>query len=405
MNKPQCIVPWVYFFAEANGNVLPCCANNEYLGNVLEQDYREIWNSERMNRFRKSMLSKELPKSCSICMEDELLTSDVNNSYNLRHYYNNFFKNTFDEIESITNEDGSIKEDKIKFKSFLFKVSNKCNFQCRMCNGYNSSMIKGEVIENPDFYIKFVKDNIDDLELIEFVGGESFLMKETYDILDFLIKRNKPHPHLHFNTNMSVLNLGSRNIIQHLNKLNKEKIEVVASIDEIDERAEYIRSGCNWKIIERNIKSFSEENIKLNTNIVVSCYNVFRLPKIIERLVDIGHINEKYEYQNFMFHPVIGDSGNIVDCDISLLSKEFRKDINDKIYDFILQYNKKYNIDITYKFEIIFNKLCCEEPKNINDMRITFLRETYKKDKLRGEKLLKVIPELKNIIELVRNRN
>lgn len=399
MNKPHCIVPWVYFFAEANGDVMPCCVNNTHLGNVLEQDYREIWNSRKMNRFRRNMLSQKLPRSCSICIENQLLTQDVNNTYNLKDYYNNFFKDTFDEIENITNEDGSIKEDKIKFKSFVFKVSNKCNFQCRMCNGYNSSRIEGKVIENPNFYIKFVEDNIDDLELIEFVGGESFLMKETYDILDFLIKRNKPHPHLHFNTNMSVLNLGSRNIIQYLNKLDKNKIEVVASIDEIDKRSEYIRSGCNWEIVERNLKTFSKENIKINTNIVVSCYNVFRLPKIIERLVDIGYINQKYEYQNFMFNPVIGD------CDILLLSKEFRKKIDEELYCFLLDYNKKYNIDVTYKFKIIFSKLHREEPENINDMRIEFLKETSKKDKIRGEKLLKVIPELRDIIELLRNGN
>lgn len=399
MNKPQCIIPWVYFFAEANGDVMPCCVNNTYLGNVLEQDYREIWNSRKMNRFRRNMLLQKLPKSCSICIENELLTSDVNNTYNLRNYYNNFFKDTFDEIEDITNEDGSIKEDKIKFKSFVFKVSNKCNFQCRMCNGYNSSRIEGEVIENPDFYIKFVKDNIDDLELIEFVGGESFLMKETYEILDFLIQRNKSHPYLHFNTNMSVLNLGKRNIIQYLNKLDKNKIEVVASIDEIDERSEYIRSGCNWEIVEKNLKTFSKENIKINTNIVASCYNVFRLPKIIERLVDIGYVNQKYEYQNFMFNPVIGD------CDILLLSKEFRKKIDDEIYNFLLYYNKKYNVDVTHKFKIIFSKLHREEPENINDMRIEFLKETSKKDKIRGEKLLKVIPELRDIIELLRNGN
>lgn len=400
MNKPHCIVPWVYFFAEADGDVVPCCVNDTFIGNVLDDDYKKIWNSRKMNRFRRSMLTPgPLPKSCQICIENEMLTDDYNNTYNLRQYYNNFFKDTFDEVQHITNADGSIKEDKIKFKSVVFKVSNKCNFQCRMCNASNSSLIAGEVIENPKFYKKFVEENIDDLELIEFIGGESLLMTETYELLEFLIQRNKPHPYLHFNTNMSVLGLGGKNILEYLNKLDKDKIEIVASIDEIDERSEYIRKNCNWKTVEKNLQLISKQSFKTNTNIVASCYNVFRLPKIIERLVEIGYINEKNNYQNFMFNPVIGD------CDISLLSEKFKNKIDDEIYEFLLYYNKKYNVDVTHKFKIIFSKLNLEEPKNINDMRIEFLKETSKKDKMRGEKLLKTIPELRDIIEIVRNGN
>ena len=181
--------------------------------------------------------------------------------------------------------------------------------------------------------------------------------------------------------------------------MDKNKIEIVASIDEIDERSEYIRKNSNWKTIEKNLKLLSEQDLNVNTNIVASCYNVFRLPVIIQRLVDIGHINEKYNYQNFMFNPVIGD------CDISLLSKNFKKKIDNQIYDFLLKYNKKYDVDVTHKFKIIFSKLNKEESKDINDLRIEFLKENHKKDIIRGEKLLKTFPELKDITNLLRNGN
>lgn len=399
MNKPHCIVPWVYFFAEANGDVMPCCVNDSFLGNIYVNDYKKIWNSWQIKKLRMEMMNGELPKSCKICIENKMLTDDVNNTYNLKDYYNNFFKSTFDEIEDITNNDGSIKEDKIKFKSFSFKVSNKCNFKCRMCNGYNSSLIAGSVIENPEFYKSFVKEHVDDLELIEFIGGESLLMEETYEILAYLIDRGKPHPHLHFNTNMSVLGLGEKNIFDYLRKLDKKKIEIVASIDEIDDRAEYIRKGCNWKIVEKNLKTLSEQEFKTNTNIVSSCYNVFRLPEIIQRLVEIGYVNKKHNYQNFMFNPVIGD------CDIILLSENFKTQIIDKLEKFILEYNKTYGVDITYKFKIIFGKLRQELPDDISDLRIQFLKENHKKDKQRGEKMLKTIPEIRDIVNLFKNGN
>lgn len=398
MKKPLCIVPWIYFLAEATGDVIPCCVNEEILGNVKEEDYKKIWNSEKMAGIRKHMITfDELPSSCQVCIDNKKLTTDYNTTYNLRDYYNNFFKSTFDEVPEMTNVDGTIKEDKIKFKSFIFKVSNKCNFQCRMCNGTNSSIIEGNVIENADFYKEFIEENIDDLELIEFVGGESFLMEETYDLLEYLYLRNKPHPHLHFNTNMSILRLGDRKVFDYLDKLDPNKFEIVASIDEIGDRAEYIRKGCVWKTVEKNLKLISNKKYNINTNIVASCYNVFRLPEIINHLVEIGYVNSKFNYQNFMFNPVIGD------CDINLLSKQYKKKIFDYILNFIEEYNTSYNVDISYKFEIILGKLSENEPEVIDIQRIEFLRENHKNDILRGEKLLKTIPELIDIVESVKN--
>ena len=398
MKKPLCIVPWVYFLAEATGDVIPCCVNEEILGNVKEEDYKKIWNSEKISGLRKHMMTfDELPSSCEICINNKKLTDDYNSTYNLKDYYNNFFESSFSEVQDITNSDGTIKEDKIKFKSFIFKVSNKCNFKCRMCNGTNSSLIEGNIIENSEFYKKFIRENIDDLELIEFVGGESFLMEETYELLEYLAVRHKPHPHLHFNTNMSILKLGDKKVFDYLDRLDVSKFEIVASIDEIGDRAEYIRRGCVWKTIEKNLKSTASKNYRINTNIVASCYNVFRLPEIIKYLVEVGYVNSHFNYQNFMFNPVIGS------CDINLLSKRYKENIINHILNFIEDYNKKYNVDITYKFEIILGKLSENEPEVIDIQRIEFLRENHKNDILRGEKLLKTIPELIDIVESVKN--
>ena len=49
--------PWIYYSLtiHVNGNVVPCCRDprgEEVVGNLLEQDLDQVWNSEKMQNFR-----------------------------------------------------------------------------------------------------------------------------------------------------------------------------------------------------------------------------------------------------------------------------------------------------------------------------------------------------------------
>ena len=58
----NCFVPWVFSRIFANGDVAPCCkAIKNILGNINKSDFKNIWNSENMKKFRK--LSSEMDKS------------------------------------------------------------------------------------------------------------------------------------------------------------------------------------------------------------------------------------------------------------------------------------------------------------------------------------------------------
>ena len=61
---------------------------------------------------------------------------------------------------------------------------------------------------------------------------------------------------------------------------------------------------------------------------------------------------------------------------------------------------KILNINASF---VILGKLSENEPEVIDIQRIEFLRENHKNDILRGEKLLKTIPELIDIVESVKN--
>jgi radical SAM protein with 4Fe4S-binding SPASM domain len=388
--KPQCIIPWVYLEIFPEGTVTPCCANTLTLGDIKTTSLEEIWNGEKMNRFRRSLFAKNLPSSCECCIHTEKLGGQ-----SLREKYNDFFNSSFPSVSDNTNEDGSLKT--ITFKGWDFKVSNKCNFKCRMCGPRLSSSFTGVIQEHAkDLNIdQFVDDNIDHFELIEFAGGETLLMDEQYELLEKLINRGRTDVELWYNTNMSVLSYKGKNVLDYWNKWNPDKLTIFASIDEIGDRAEYIRKGTRWEIVDKNLRTIASQKFKRHVNTVVSCLNVFRLPEIIEHLTDIGYIDQRFGYSNFDLS-LFGENGECVPLGIEVLPPKFKLQTKQKLISFINDYNLKHTVDISGKFIHILKLLSGE--LNMKSLG-RFLTQNIDMDKNRNESLVKVIPEFKEVIK------
>lgn len=70
-----CQRPWTLSYVTANGNVLPCCiapfsAKNyrgSLLGNAFTEDFANIWNGERYQKFRETFESDVPPDPCRGC--------------------------------------------------------------------------------------------------------------------------------------------------------------------------------------------------------------------------------------------------------------------------------------------------------------------------------------------------
>ena len=70
-----CRRPWSLMYFTAHGTALPCCIapfsargyENYTLGDASQQDLREIWNSEKYQQFRQSLLGETPPKPCENC--------------------------------------------------------------------------------------------------------------------------------------------------------------------------------------------------------------------------------------------------------------------------------------------------------------------------------------------------
>ncbi len=88
-NKPpinECI-EWTMPFIFVTGHVIPCCSGNEAghrdfqkdtaLGNVFEQNFKEIWNGKNYKNLRKMLLNGKTPLQCKNCCIYEVNNGNI----------------------------------------------------------------------------------------------------------------------------------------------------------------------------------------------------------------------------------------------------------------------------------------------------------------------------------------
>lgn len=401
-----CVIPWVHLNIIPRGKVYPCCMTTDftgYAGDLNTQTIEEIWNSDYMKNLRVQMLNGEEPKMCSRCFEGERSSGQ-----STRTNHNNYFRTKLEEIPIITQPDGHV--DKVDLKYWDFRFSNLCNYKCRTCGPeYSSSWIpearelgwanekaNEKVINintvNEITNVDFLKKYVDVVEKVYFAGGEPLLMDEHWQILDILDKKERYNVILTYNTNLSKLTYKDKNVLDYWAKWGR-RVWLWPSIDEIDERAELIRSGTNWKNVEKNLQDVVKLDIHIKPSITVSNMNVARIPEIVQRMIDIGVVRESDEnWHNFSFN-VLEFGAHF---HVSALPDDTRMRIKEKLENFISDFNTKYNTDIRYKFLHLFWHL---EKSHKPDLIPVFKKHITRIDKLRNENTLEIIPELKEILE------
>ena len=399
MNDKICAVPWVHLNFEPNGKVVPCCLtshHNYFAGDLNTQTIEEIWNSDNMKNLRKQMIAGEEPKICSTCFDREKVTGESG-----RIYQNREFPKVIEIIPEITEPDGTCKTMELKYWDFRF--SNLCNFKCRSCGPrYSSAWVpdakklgytdqeKVWSIENVDQQTNFdfLKEQVQHVQKIYFAGGEPLLMPEHWQTLDMLVANNRFDVKLSYNTNLSTLTYGKKNVLDYWRKWEWGKLEVWPSIDEIGDRAELIRSGTVWTKVEENLKELAKlDNVIIRPGITVGAWNVFRLPEIINHLISIGIVKEKLQHKNFFFNILQHPSH----YHVHILPDAFKKQTTKKLTRFIEKHNKKYNTDINYLFTHILHEL--DQPHDAEALK-KFHSVTKQVDDLRNENIFEVIPEL-----------
>ena len=292
-SKTFCVMPWVHLHVTPAGISSPCCiakacSTSDGMGNAKTSTLLELVNSPQMNELRLDMLNDRLNDNCTNCYDHELqgVASWRQNSNQM-----------YQDIDlSKTLNDGSLSEFTMRYYDMRF--SNICNFSCRTCGQEFSSQWEQENKRNDVSYAKSFPKNAnkqlltDVLEQIPhmttayFAGGEPLITEEHYLVLEEMIRLGKTDIQLNYNSNISNLQFKNKDIIKLWSHFTR-RINMSASIDHVKERAEYIRHGTDWGVVENNFKALRQSPfISLSINSVLSAYNYLTFDVFYKYLID-----------------------------------------------------------------------------------------------------------------------
>ena len=400
-SKTFCIVPWIHIHTNPSGIATPCCiaescTKPEGVGNAREQSLMEIVNSEPMNKLRTDMLTEVKNTECTKCYEHE-----EQGIKSFRNMINNEFSHQVDSIDS-TKKDGSLKEFKMRY--FDIRFNNICNFKCRTCGSGFSTQWEQEDLKNKVWNAKVIPKNdnkeflgevveqIQNIETAYFAGGEPLITEEHYVLLEEMIRSGKTNIKLRYNTNLSNLKFKDKDLVSLWKNFDKG-VDIYASIDHYGERAEYIRHGTDWGLVESNFKLVKKTPfINLHMNTVLSVFNILTINDFYQYLYD----NDMYSNKDSIYMLYNMSTPEFLACHI--LPPELKIKAKQSLENTVNFFkDKKFK---TAQIQQIEDAIPWSISKDSWDQqKVHFRNEVKRLDKIRDENFKKTFPELAVLLE------
>lgn len=189
---------------------------------------------------------------------------------------------------------------------------NTCNLKCQYCAAHFSSTIDAEekkfglfqqdgvrigdtfklnpnIEKHTEDLFHWFEGKIQNLHKLMILGGEPFLQKETFRMIEFLEQRILPDLTLVFFSNLTVEHERFRKWMMRLQKLVDEKrldkINVIGSIDCWGPQAEYIRNGLNIELFQKNFEwMVYNTGFTNNINSAFSLMSAQTMPELAEKI-------------------------------------------------------------------------------------------------------------------------
>lgn len=340
-SKSFCVLPFIHLATHPIGTVTPCCitdmendmstAKKDGLNLFLNKDsLEEIANSDAFKEVRAKMLRGEYPAECKTCYfyeQSQVYSKRMESNLKFKEHIEACFKNTL--------EDGTLT--KLNYKYIELRLGTVCNLKCVTCNPFSSNRwnedvsafkdtefeksyfkcdIRTEWFRDTNFYDELLT-KCDELEEVWINGGEPTLIKEHGYFLQRLIDTGRAKDvNLHYSINMT-------SIPDHFINLWKQfkHVRLHLSIDDLEERNDYIRYGSKWEVILTNFKKILEyrEVFRIEVCQTVSILNVTNIDNFKKFCLD----HDVIVAHNYVHHPSFQH--------VSLLPTEMKQQLLDNI--------------------------------------------------------------------------
>jgi MoaA/NifB/PqqE/SkfB family radical SAM enzyme len=304
MNIPHdkfCVLPWISLEASPVGTVRPCCLAEEEITdnagdkfNLATAEFGAIQNSHYMRKLRQEFIDAKQPATCRKCWREERAGRTSKRMH------------TLDRLKHmIPPQDWTLDAKPLQFLDL--KLGNICNLKCRICGSWSSSTFATEELqwlrhdedrknnhhyhmlrqgawprENPTFWTEIAQVS-DQIQYIEFTGGEPFMIQEHFDMLQGLVELGiAGNIEIHYNTNGTQYPEHAESIWKHF-----KLVEIAVSVDDVGARFEYQRSNAVWTEVLENINRFKQlrskySNIQLQFCCTVNVFNVYYLKELAD---------------------------------------------------------------------------------------------------------------------------
>ena len=319
---PKCVMLEKGITYRPGGKLYPCCLwrwqNNE--GPIT--DYKKFRSLIETKNKQMSESDQWIPE-CKQCEEDTKFKGE-----SFRDHANQIVEGGFWEMN----------------------FNNTCNLACRMCNGDLSSTWMSIMKTNPNHdwhpdyknieyreHLHYEKiefyHELPSVKHIKLLGGEPFLMKEVYRMLDYVLESGfSKNINLHVTTNLTQeVNSRWENYIQ-----NFKHVQIMGSVDGLYSRYNYIRPGGDFNQVVDNAKRIRDlqqkhPNLLLSISCCGQTLTAVQHHQVFDfwRALDIPKIDIEQVYEpTFMsyrsLHPTLRQKFNIPNVGLDYDEKEWQ---------------------------------------------------------------------------------
>jgi uncharacterized Fe-S cluster-containing radical SAM superfamily protein len=396
-SKTFCMYPWIHMHTYPSGETWPCCHAEMAVGPVgttKEQSLIELANSERMCQLRLDMLDEKKNSYCTRCYEQEEAGFFSGRKSANKHHGHHINRVAHTDLNTGAFADFNMTYWDVRF-------SNLCNLKCRSCGHiFSSQWYKDQIaLAGPEYaknnkqlnyagkfetdLLEQVLEHIDYVEQIYFAGGEPLVMEEHYVILEELIKCGRTNVRLIYNTNFTQLKLKNKLALEYWKSF--PNVSIGASLDAMEQRAEYIRAGTRWTDVEQNIQDLRLEcpHVDFYISCTLSIFNALHITDFHRVWVDKGYIRPQDFNVNILQDPA--------HYRIDIATPEYKNAIREQFNNHLAWLEPQDHLTrATTGYRSALNFL-----NNDNSQLLQkFWNKTRQLDSVRSENVLEYIPEL-----------
>ena len=275
----------------------------------IANDPSALHNTTQKISERAEMIAGDKPRGCQYCWNIEALGED-------------YISDRKERNASIYTEErfNAIKLDPlapVNPQYIEISFGNECNFKCGYCHPKHSSSYYKEIKDfGPYTTVRHHRNDINwfkiyeeetnpyveawwrwwpevrkTLTILRITGGEPLLQQSTWKLLDDLEVNPLPNLELNINTNFGVKPILVERLVEKVNKLLANNcirdFKIFTSVDTWGKPAEYIRTGLDISIWERNLDTYlTKTKLPVTFMITFNVLTVTNFQTLLEKILE-----------------------------------------------------------------------------------------------------------------------